>query len=160
MYSLGNIIFLLGVGILILAGLGLPFWNKFDSSFIPVIMTGLVAGAVIILIGEMMRQAERRQRRKSGDNFMDYYRQNGGRSRDKRIKRIKAESGTCAFCGAILASTPISSRPAGRVSGQSDIQAGQCEECSKISCPQCAFKKGLEMGLRSFRCPACGGRIL
>jgi len=160
MYSLGNIVFLLGIGILILASLGLPFWNKFDSSFIPVILTSLIAGAVIIVIGEMLRQSEKRQRRKSGDGFMDYYRQAGGRSRDKRIKKIKAESGTCGFCGARLASTPISSRPAGRVSGHSDIQAGQCEECSKISCPQCAFKKGLEMGLRSFRCPACGGRIL
>jgi len=151
---------LLGVGILILAGLGLPFWNKFDSSFIPVIMTGLVAGAVIILIGEMMRKAERRQRNKSGDSFMDYYRQAGGRGGAKRIKKIKAEGGTCAFCGAILAVNPLSSRPAGRVRSDTDIQSGRCEECGKISCPQCAFKKGLDMGLRSFRCPACGGRVL
>jgi len=155
----GNTLFRLGFAVLILSVGTLPFWDDFSSKLITAVFIAMVVSAVMIVAGEAIRISGQRQGRAQGDGFMDYYRE--------IKKKSKSESGgkpiygrSCAFCGMVLQPShfPADMNGSGEISG-ADRQAGQCEECGKISCPQCAFKKGMEMGVRSFRCPSCGGRV-
>jgi hypothetical protein len=162
MPQLGNFLFLLGFALLILCGFSLPFWKNFNSGLMVAVLTALIAAAVLIMVGEMLRYSGRRQKKYLDDGFMNFYRQVRGKARrespPKRARR--AASRQCVFCGVSLAPGTIPAKLNGVLDvSHSESQAGHCEECGKVSCPQCAFRKGMEMGLRSFRCPSCGGRV-
>jgi len=161
MPKLGNFLFLLGFALLLLCGFSLPFWKNFNSGLMVAVLTALIVAAVFIMIGEMLRYSGRRQKRNLSNGFMDFYRQMRGKARrEPPPKRERTAYRLCAFCGVSLAPGTIPAKLNGVIDvSHSESQAGKCEECGKVSCPQCAFRKGMEMGLRSFRCPSCGGRV-
>ncbi len=160
MYRVGNFLFVLGATLLVCCGASLPFWKDFDTGLMNSVFALLISSAVLIAGGQALRFSGRRQERRTGTGFMDYYRQ----TRDKVSgggKRAKGQRARCAFCGIDLTPTGIPARLDGVVDlSRSESQAGRCEECGKLVCPQCAFRKGIEMGIRTFRCPSCGGRVV
>jgi hypothetical protein len=160
MTRFGKVIFIAGAVLLGLCGVTLPFWKNFGSGLMTAVFVVLLASSGLIVAGEFLKYSGRIRDQKLGLVFMDYYRQSkafkkSGRKHDKDAKR------RCAFCGLKLIASPIPARLNGITDMSiSETQAGRCEECGKLCCPQCAFRKGMEMGLKSFRCPACGGRIV
>jgi DNA-directed RNA polymerase subunit RPC12/RpoP len=160
MFRLGNFLFLLGSVLLVCCAVTIPLWRDFDAPLISKLLILLVGSAVMILVGQMMRFSAKRQERRTGLGFMDYYRQAGRKTSGGR-RREKAVKSRCAFCGQDLTPSGIPARLDGVLDlSLSESHAGRCEECGKLVCPQCAFRKGMDMGIRSFRCPACGGRVV
>lgn len=164
MSRFGKVLFISGSVLLVLCGITLPFWKDFNSALLTVVFAVLVSSAIMILLGEMFRYSGKKQDEKLGLGFMDSYRQARGKTRAGHAPRARgrsrAESRRCAFCGLDLTPTTIPARLDGVVDmSLSESHAATCQECGKLVCPQCAFRKGMEMGLRSFRCPACGGRV-
>jgi len=162
MSRFGQVIFISGAVLLGLCGVTLPFWKNFNSGLMTAVFVVLLASSGLIVAGEALKYSGRKRDQKLGLVFMDYYRQSkslaarkSGRGRNAEDKR------RCAFCGLKLISSPIPARLNGITDMSiSETQAGHCEECGKLCCPQCAFRKGMEMGLKSFRCPACGGKVV
>jgi hypothetical protein len=162
MSKIGKIIFISGAVLLGLCAVTLPFWKNFDSRLMTIVFIVLLASSVMIVAGEMLKFSGRRHEQKLGLGFMDYYRQSktasGKRSGRKQEPDDKRR---CAFCGLRLIASPIPAKLNGiNDMSISETQAGHCEECGKLCCPQCAFRKGVDMGLKSFRCPACSGRVV
>ena len=162
MSKLGKVLFITGVILFVLSAGTIPFWNKFTPVLMTLVFGVMLGASVLILVGEMFKYSGRRHEQKSGLTFMDSYHQvksNRGRKGDKRPG--KDSSPHCAFCGLHLVNSSIPAKLNGIMDlSVSESQSGHCEECGKISCPQCSFRKGMSMGLKSFRCPACGGRVI
>jgi hypothetical protein len=160
MSKVGNILFLTGIGLLLVCTLSLPFWKDFDSPLMIAVLGSLVLGALLIVAGETLRYKGRRAEKKMGLTFMEYYRLVKTKPR-RGPSRPVSEGRRCSFCGQRLDPTGIPARLGDTIDlTRSEGHAGECEECGKLVCPQCAFRKGMEMGLQSFRCPSCGGRVL
>ncbi len=161
MYRLGNFLFVLGSTLLVCCGATLPLWKDFDAGLMNSVFALLISSAVLIVAGQTLRFSGKRQERRTGLRFMDYYRQARENASSGRRKRGKGHRARCAFCGIDLTPTGIPARLDNVVDlSRSESQAGRCEECGKLVCPQCAFRKGIEMGIRTFRCPSCGGRVV
>jgi len=162
MSRIGKIIFFTGAVLLSLCGVTLPFWKNFNSGLMTAVFVVLLASSGLIVIGETLKYSGRKRDQKRGLVFMDYYRQSKSLAPRKLGRKQTAEDKRrCAFCGLKLIASTIPAKLNGIMDlSISETQAGRCEECGKLCCPQCAFRKGMEMGLKSFRCPACGGRIL
>lgn len=162
MSKIGKAIFLAGAVLLGLCGVTLPFWKNFDSGLMTFVFIVLIASTVMIVAGEALKYSGRRYDQKLGLGFMDYYRQTKSFKPKKPGRNQEAENKRrCAFCGLRLIASPIPANLNGITDlSISETQAGRCEECGKLCCPQCAFRKGVEMGLKSFRCPACSGRVV
>ncbi len=161
MFRFGNFLLLLGTVLLVLSLITIPFWKSFDSEFIPSILGVLVAGVALIMVGQALRHSGKRQQLKKGPTFMDYYRLARSKVWPGRYHFEKEGEGRrCAFCGINLVPRGIPAKLGGVIDlSRSETQASKCEECGKLVCPQCAFHKGMEMGIRTFRCPACGGKV-
>jgi hypothetical protein len=162
MSKFGKIIFLTGVIFLVLSAGTIPFWNKFTPTLMNVVFGVMIGASALILAGEMFKYSGRRHEQKSGLTFMDYYLQVKSKRGQKGTPRQdKGGAGHCAFCGLRLMTSSIPAKLDGVMDlSISESQSGHCEECGKIACPQCSFRKGMSMGLKSFRCPACGGRVV
>jgi hypothetical protein len=160
MSKVGNVLFLVGVGLLLACAVSLPFWTGFDSALMTAVLGGLLLAALLIVAGETLRYKGRRAEKKLGLTFMEYYRVSKRKRRGGAARSVP-EGRRCSFCGQRLDPTGIPARLGDMIDlTRSEGHAGECEECGKLVCPQCAFRKGMEMGLQSFRCPSCGGRVL
>jgi hypothetical protein len=161
MSKFGKIFFLLGAALFVACIITLPFWKNFETGLMTAVLGVLVGSAILILLGETLRFSGKKRDEKLGLTFLDYYRLRRRKSRaSPGAKRNKEDGRRCAFCGIRLTPTGIPARLDGVVDlNLSESHAGHCEECGKLVCPQCAFRKGMDMGIRSFRCPSCGGRV-
>ena len=162
MSKLGKAFFVIGVILFVLSAGTIPFWDKFTPTLMTFVFVAMLGSSVMILAGEMLKYSGRRHDQKSGLAFMDYYLQVKSKRGQKGAKRRDKDGALhCAFCGLRLVASAIPAKLDGVVDmSVSESQSGHCEECGKISCPQCSFRKGMSMGLKSFRCPACGGRVI
>lgn len=162
MFRVGRLLFVLGGVLLVACLISMPFWKNFNSGLMTAVFGILIASAALIFIGEMLRFSGKRQEKRVGLGFMDFYRMVQRKSGVgiNRKYPSRGEGRRCAFCGIHLTPSSIPAKLDGVVDmSLSESHAGRCEECGKLVCPQCAFRKGMDMGLRSFRCPACGGRV-
>lgn len=162
MSKFGKVIFFTGAVLLGLCVVTLPFWKNFNSGLMTAVFVVLLVSSGLIVVGETLKYSGRKRDQKLGLVFMDYYRQSKASSAKKAGRKLdKDAKRRCAFCGLKLIASSIPAKLNGITDlSMSETQAGHCEECGKLCCPQCAFRKGMEMGLKSFRCPACGGRVV
>lgn len=161
MFRLGRFLFVLGAVLLVACLITLPMWKDFESGLMSTVFGLLIASAILILVGETLRFSSNRQTKKAGLSFMDFYRMVQRKSSPNNRHQGREEGRRCAFCGIRLVPSSIPAKLDGILDlSLSETHAGRCEECGKLACPQCGFRKGIEMGLRTFRCPACGGKIV
>lgn len=134
MFRVGNFLFVLGATLLLCCGATLPFWKDFDSGLMNSVFGILIASAVLIAGGQALRFSGKRQERRVGAGFMDYYRQARGKvSAGTRSRKVKGQRFRCAFCGIDLTPTGIPARLDDIVDlSRSESSAGRCEECGKL----------------------------
>ena len=153
--KLGKILFVSGAGLLSFSSVCLmrsadPF-VEFQRSAL--ILFGLAA--VIILTGETIRALARYREQRFSPRFMDYLQQIHRTTATAAPRVNKGLDVRCAFCGKGVVGTGARRNE----HAEAQNQFGGCLNCGKTVCPRCSYLKGMEMGRKSLRCPACGGPV-
>jgi hypothetical protein len=152
----GRILFVSGIGLLAFSGVCLL---RTSGTYLEIQSTSLAvfaAGAFLALAGETIRALTRERGPHSTSDWDEVLKARRAASRIENVLRDPE----CAFCGKKEKGTGSGRRGGAARSPEAGSSAfGRCLNCGRTSCPRCSFLKGVEMGLKSLRCPGCGGPI-
>ncbi len=153
---LGRILVLSGAGLLAFSGVCLL---RASGPYLEFQTTSLVlfgAGAVLALAGEAARILSReRGTHPGGSDWAEVLKARRVAFRAERVLRDPE----CAFCGKKEAGSGAARKGPERSPDGAHNAFGRCLNCGRTICPRCSFLKGVELGLKSLRCPGCGGPI-
>ena len=152
---LGRVLFISGAGLLTFSGVCLL---RTSGPYLEIQTTSLVlfaAGAILALAGETLRILSRERDSRSTSDWAEVLKARRVAFRLERVLRAPE----CAFCGKKEGANGAGHKGSERSPEGGPSAFGRCLNCGRTSCPRCAFLKGLEMGLKSLRCPGCGGPI-
>lgn len=152
--KLGTFLFVSGTGLLSFSSVCLL---RTSDAFVEfqeqaLILFGLAA--VIVLTGETIRTMVHYREQRFSPRFMDYLQwihQTATTAAPRVDKRLDVR---CAFCAKGVGTGVQRNERA-----EAENQFGRCLNCGKTVCPRCSYLKGMEMGRKSLRCPACGGPV-
>jgi len=153
--KLGKILFVSGAGLLSFSSVCLmrsadPFMEFQKSALVL-----FALAAAFVLTGETIRAVARYREQRFSPRFMDYLQQIHQTTTASAPRIAKRLDVRCAFCGkGVVGAGVRKNEPA-----EAKNQFGRCLSCGKTVCPRCSYLKGMEMGRKSLRCPACGGPV-